>query len=442
MANGSRGYFFRPIFTAGALWAFAACGGASPEVTQQDVTSDSSEILNKRFVRASERVPGKYVVVFDDQNARLERGDALGAERLAVDLAARHGGDVEHVYAHALRGFSVALSESEAKKLALDPNVAYVQESQRYVAQVFVEESEDDIAESLEERAQATQTGVTWGLDRIDQADRPLDKSYSSQNEGQGVEAYVIDTGIRTTHQDFGGRARPGFSAINDGKGSNDCHGHGSHVAGTVGGRTWGVAKAVDLIAVRVLDCGGSGDDAGVIAGVDWVVANAKLPAVANMSLGGGASPALDDAVRAAIGKGIVFALAAGNESQDACKVSPARTLEAITVAASTKGDWRPYFSNYGTCVDLFAPGKSITSVNGKGDSGTATMSGTSMASPHVAGAAALVLAEHPDWSPAQVRDALVDHGAQGKVGGLWGIGSGSPNVLLNVQFVGAAAQP
>ncbi len=430
----------RPFIAFVTLALLVACAESPSDVGEQSFGSDASEILSRKFLPATDPVVGEYVVVFDDRNARLERDDTQAVSRLAHDLAARHSGDLEYVYSHALRGFASSMNETDAKKLALDPSVAYVQEAQRYSIQIVTEESEEDLAEAAEERAQATQSGVTWGLDRLDQIDRPLDRQYTSHNEGQGVTAYIIDTGIRTTHEDFGGRALPGFSAIDDGRGSVDCNGHGSHVAGTVGGARWGVAKQTKLVAVRVLGCGGWGNIAGIIAGIDWVVGNATLPAVANMSLGSGASQVLDDAVRGAVAKGIVMVLSAGNSNQDACKASPARTLEAITVAASTKGDWRPIFSNYGTCVDLFAPGKSITSVNAADDSGIITMSGTSMSSPHVAGAAALVLAEHRDWRPQEVRDALVTHGGKGKIGGLWGIGKGSPNVLLNVQFVGVAA--
>jgi subtilisin family serine protease len=244
------------------------------------------------------------------------------------------------------------------------------------------------------------------------------------------VTAYVIDTGIRTTHTTFGGRASWGTNTSGDGN-NTDCNGHGTHVAGTIGGREYGVAKTVSLVAVKVLTCGGSGSNAGVIAGVDWVTSNARgKNAVANMSLGGGANTALDNAVTTSINSGVTYALAAGNETQNACNVSPARTAAAITVGATTSTDAKASYSNYGTCVDLFAPGSSITSSWRTSDTATNTISGTSMASPHVAGAAALLKAQNPTWTPAQIRNAMVANATPNKV---TSPGSGSPNLLLYV---------
>lgn len=276
-------------------------------------------------------------------------------------------------------------------------------------------------------KASATQTNATWGLDRIDQRKRPLNGSYTYNTTASSVTAYIIDTGILSGHQEFSGRVTGGVTAINDGRGSSDCNGHGTHVAGTVGGRTYGVAKGVKLFAVRVLDCAGSGSNSGVIAGVDWVTYNHTKPAVANMSLGGGASQALDDAVRNSIGAGVTYAVAAGNENQNACNVSPARVSSALTVGATTRTDSRASFSNYGSCVDLFAPGQDITSAWYSSSSSTRTISGTSMASPHVAGAAALYLQSNQGASPSTVASNLNSTATTGVVTGT----NGSPNRLL-----------
>ncbi len=246
------------------------------------------------------------------------------------------------------------------------------------------------------------------------------------------MHAYIIDTGIRASHSDFGGRVSGGYTAINDGNGTNDCQGHGSHVAGTVGGNTHGVAKAVRLHPVRVLGCDGSGSNSGVIAGIDWVRSNHVKPAVANMSLGGGASSAVDTAVTNAVGAGVVVVVAAGNESQNACNVSPARAAAVLTTGATTSSDARSSFSNYGSCVDLFAPGSSIVSVGISSNTATATLSGTSMASPHACGVAALYLAANPNASASGVMSALVGNATTGVV---TGAGTGSPNRLLYSLF-------
>lgn len=280
----------------------------------------------------------------------------------------------------------------------------------------------------------------SWGLDRIDQTALPLNNSYTYPDKaGEGVTAYIIDTGVRISHSDFGGRASNGYDAVDNDNVAQDGNGHGTHVAGTVAGTAYGVAKKAKIVGVRVLDNNGSGTTAGVVAGIDWVTANAVKPAVANMSLGGGADSVLDAAVQKAINSGITFAVAAGNESTDASTKSPARVAAAITVGSTTSTDARSSFSNYGSIVDIFAPGSSITSTWNTGDSATNTISGTSMASPHVAGAAALYLADNPGKTPAQVSAGLVAAATSGVV---TSPGTGSPNKLLNVGTGGTTPPP
>jgi subtilisin family serine protease len=275
----------------------------------------------------------------------------------------------------------------------------------------------------------ATQTPATWGLDRIDQRALPLDKAYTYNTTAANVNAYIIDSGVRMSHTQLAPRVVSGYTAINDGRGTDDCNGHGTHVAGTIGSTTYGVAKGVNLYAVRVMDCTGSGRISGVISGVDWVTSNHIAPAVANMSLGGGASTALDDAVRNSIASGVTYVVAAGNSNADACAESPARIKQALTVGATTASDARASYSNIGSCVDVFAPGSSITSTWNSSDTATNTISGTSMASPHVAGIVALYLADHPAALPAEVFAAVTGAATPGVV---TNAGSGSPNLLAS----------
>jgi subtilisin family serine protease len=359
-----------------------------------------------RIPQGARLIDGSYIVVLRAEDPARPSG--LNVPIMAVDMAARYGGSVTFVYEHALRGFAVKMKEEAALKLAADPRVEYVE------------------ADSMV-YAVATQSGATWGIDRIDQVNLPLSGTYNyNDTAGNGVRAYIIDTGIRTAHTNFGGRASAVFDAF--GGNGQDCNGHGTHVAGTVGSSTWGVAKRAFLRAVRVLDCNGSGSNSGVIAGVNWVTQNHISPAVANMSLGGGISSALDTAVTNSINSGVTYAVAAGNSNTNACNSSPARTPAAITVGSTTRTDARSSFSNIGTCVDIFAPGSSITSTWSTSNTATNTISGTSMASPHVAGAAALYLSLHPGSSPGTIRNALVNGATLNHI---TNVGSGSPNRLL-----------
>jgi subtilisin family serine protease len=378
-----------------ALGLAAACSDAVP--TQS--ASAGAPLLS-----SSQAIPGQYIVVLNE-----------GANPRSV--AAISGVSPRFVYTSAVNGFAASLNQGQLTALQHNPNVAYVEQDQPVAATTL-------------------QAGATWGIDRIDQRNLPLSTSFSYLNTGLGVRAYIVDTGIRFTHTEVVGRATSGFDAV-DGGAADDCNGHGTHVAGTVGGTTYGVAKGVSLVAVRVLDCAGSGTTAGVIAGVDWVANNHVKPAVANMSLGGGASTTLDNAVANAISKGVTFAVAAGNGNflgiaANACNYSPARVPSAITVGATTSTDAKASYSNYGTCVDIFAPGSSITSSWYTNDTATNTISGTSMATPHVVGVAALYLQSNPLATPAGVATALTTGATTGKV---TSPGSGSPNRLLFTAY-------
>jgi subtilisin family serine protease len=393
----------------------AAATAALLSVTFFATPADAGDEGQVLGAERSDAIAGQYIVVLTDGAMDRSRVDAISSR-----LASRHSGRIGHVYSSALRGFSVSLSETAARRLAADPDVAYV---------------EQDSPVSID----ATQSPVpSWGLDRIDQRALPLNNSYTYPTTAANVHAYIIDTGIRFTHNDFGGRASSGFDAI-DGGAADDCNGHGTHVSGTVGGSSFGVAKGVQLVGVRVLNCQGSGTNAQVIAGVDWVTQNAVKPAVANMSLGGGANTALDTAVANSIASGVSYSVAAGNANANACNSSPSRVAAAITVGATTQTDARASFSNFGTCLDIFAPGQAITSAWMTSDSATNTISGTSMASPHSAGAAALVLAANPAFSPAQVRDRLVADATPNVV---TNPGTGSPNRLLFVNNGGTTPPP
>jgi subtilisin family serine protease len=373
--------FLSTSIAALAAVSLVACSEA-PDVTTPNLAprltvSDNAQVVAGRFI----------ITVRDDVNPRA--------------VAADHGVTPDFVYTYALNGFAGSMADAARDGLLRDARVSRVEP--------------DGIAEAWT----TTQLDATWGIDRIDQQALPLSSTYSYTNTGSGVTAYIIDTGILISHPDFGGRASVGYDAIGDGRNGIDCNGHGTHVSGTTGGTTYGVAKSVTLKAVRVLNCSGSGTWSGVIAGLDWVTADPHRPAVGNMSLGGGASSSVDDAVRRTIASGVAMAVAAGNgnqggRAQDACKYSPARVLEAMTIGATDKTDTKTSWSNYGNCVDWFAPGSGITSdwLNG----GTNTISGTSMATPHTTGVAALYLESNPGASAAAVRDALFANTTKGIV--------------------------
>jgi aqualysin 1 len=381
-----------------------------PVLAQQNLSPVSQTGDTEKFIRMGNRaLPQQYIVVFDT-DADVANGDFALAAQSAIEMATAYGGAITNVYSHALNGYSAQMTEEQALKLSQDPRVRFVEE------------------DSVMQASVTQNNPPSWGLDRIDETDLPRSNTYSYTTTGAGVNAYVIDTGIRHTHTQFGGRAFAAFDSVGDGRNTNDCNGHGTHVSGTIGASAYGVAKGVRLFAVRVLDCNGSGSNSGVIAGVDWVTSHRVLPAVANMSLGGGASTALDTAVRNSIAAGVTYAIAAGNSNVNAANSSPARVAEAITVGSSTINDARSSFSNFGSVVDIFAPGSSIVSTWNTSDTATATLSGTSMATPHVTGVAARYLQNNPGASPATVRNALVNAASLNK---LSGIPTGTANRLL-----------
>ena len=371
----------------------------------------SSQGWKEKVRKNAKKIENNYVVVLDDSVVG-ERGDYSIAGYMAEDMARTYRGKLKHVYKHALNGFSVEMSEADAEAMAQDYRVLFVEE--------------DGVM-----TADATQTNPPWGLDRIDQRNLPLSGTYTYNWTGSGVRVYIIDTGIRTSHTQFGGRASNVFDAF--GGSGQDCHGHGTHVAGTVGGSTYGVAKSALLRGVRVLDCSGNGSTSGVIAGVDWVRQNHIAPAVANMSLGGGISSALDTAVNNLHNANVTIAVAAGNNNgANACNFSPARAANAITTGSTTSTDARSSFSNIGTCLDIFAPGSGILSAWYTSNTATATLSGTSMASPHVAGVAALYKQANPSATSTTIRNAIVNNATTNVISNA---GTGSPNRLLYSLF-------
>jgi serine protease len=403
----------RTLLLALGLGSLAACSGdlASPAAPVSDgLTPEATAEAARPEAPGLQR--GAVIVVL-----RESAGDPAAFARRVVG---GFGGEVLHTYRNALQGFAAVLPPQAIEALQRNPNVALV-------------EADGPVSIST------TQSNATWGLDRIDQRDLPLNGSYTyPDGGGAGVRAYILDTGILGNHVDFGGRVTGGFTAISDGRGSTDCNGHGTHVAGTVGGTTWGVAKSVTLVPVRVLGCDGGGTISGVIAGVDWVAGQTHRPAVANMSLGGGASTSLDQAVRNAVSQGITFVVAAGNSNKDACNYSPAREASALTVGATNSSDSRASFSNFGRCLDLFAPGVSIMAPWHTSTTATNTISGTSMAAPHVAGVAALYLAANTSATPSQVETGILGNASTGKVSSA---GRNSPNLLLYMGFLNVGGE-
>lgn len=386
---------------AGALPAHVAAWAQAPEPAPTHPAASSKPIRDR------------YIVVF-----KADVADPQGlAESMLRGVA---NGRLHHVYRGAIKGFAATLPAQALDAIGRNPNVDYIEQDA-----------------TVELRQSSVQNSATWGLDRIDQADRPLDTQYHFNQTGSGVHAFIIDTGLRADHVEFSGRVLPGYGVVADGQGTNDCNGHGTHVAGTVGGSIWGVAKQVRLVPVRVLDCAGSGAYSGVIAGIDWAATSTLRPAVANLSLGGGLSSSVNQAVAGAVAKGVVMVVAAGNENVDACTRSPASEPSAITVGATTSADQRASYSNFGACVDLFAPGSSITSAWHSSSTATNTISGTSMAAPHVAGAAALVLQSNPSATPAAVAEAIRSQATSNRLSSL---GAGSPNLLLYSLVSGVPA--
>lgn len=398
---------FRWLAVLGAMTVVvSACQDAVAPVTQ--TAPSIPQPLFNRMVSAP--IPDEYIVVLKSSVSDVS-GKAKGLLKKGL---------LERTYGKALHGFSAHMTREEALSIASDPSVAYVEQDRNV-------------------QTAGTQLNATWGIDRIDQSALPLDGSYSYSATGAGVNVYIIDTGIRRTHSQFGGRVVPAFTAIADGYGPDGCHWHGTHVAGTAGGADVGVAKAVTLYSVRVLDCTGNGTTSGVIAGIDWVTTNRIRPAVANMSLEASFSQALNDAVQRAIDAGVSMVVAAGNFSTDACQFSPASVPGAITVGATANNDAMASYSNSGACVDLFAPGSGISSAWNSDDVALGTASGTSMASPHAAGAAALYLQINPSASPADVAAALASSATAGV---LTGLGAGSSNSLLRVNGSSGSVAP
>ncbi len=382
-----------------ALLALAACSESSPSPLAPASPEQLAAPVAPFYARGADGIAGDYIVVFKDAVR-----DPLAK---ANEKALQHGARAKFTYDVVLKGFAATLSPGAVAQLQNDPDVAYIEQ--------------DGIVE-----AWTTQSGATWGIDRIDQRSRPLSGTYTYTSTGSGVTAYIIDTGIQTSHSQFGGRAAVSYDAVGDGRNGQDCNGHGTHVAGTVGSATYGVAKAVQLRAVRVLNCSGSGTNSGVIAGMNWVASNHVARSVANMSLGGGYSSSTNTAANNLASSGVFLAVAAGNSNANACNYSPSSAANTTTVAASTSTDARASYSNYGSCVDLYAPGSSITStwIN----SGTNTISGTSMATPHVTGVAALYKATYGDASYSTIRSWLTTNATANVITGNI---TGTPNRLL-----------
>lgn len=350
-------------------------------------------------------IKNQYIVILNK--------DIGPAKDFAQNIAKQHGGRILQSYDSALKGFAIYLPDTAG--------TAFIEAMKKNPQVLSVE---NDTVVNIDA---TTQTNPDWGLDRIDQKALPLNSTYSYSQTGTGTTAYIVDTGILSTHQEFSGRVLNGYTAISDGNGTTDCNGHGTHVAGTVGGTTYGVAKNVKLVPVRILGCDGSGASSNVIAGLDWILKNGSKPAVVNMSLGGAASSSLDSAVENLYNNGYVMVVAAGNSNTDACTSSPARTSNAITVAATDNTDTRASYSNYGSCVDIFAPGSQINSSWIGSNTATKVLNGTSMATPHVAGVVAELLQSTPTATPQTITSNLLNQATSDVVKNP----SGSPNRLL-----------
>ncbi|MGE0869636.1 MAG: S8 family serine peptidase [Kofleriaceae bacterium] len=371
--------------------------------------------LTTKLIRHAVSIPDEYIVVMNNPTtARTSQHHGPDLDANIDRLATAHHASVTQRYGAAFAGFSATMSEQDALALAEDPAVAYVEENALYQVSA------------------TTQTGAPWGLDRIDQISLPLDGSYTQLGQGEGATIFVIDSGVRGAHNEFVGRMKPGYAGVNDGALTGDCHGHGTHVAGIAAGSTFGVAKRASIVPVRVLDCAGVGANDVIIAGINWVIQNHGPMSVANMSVSGPASPALNEAARNAVAAGVTMVIAAGNENHDASLNSPASEPLAITVGATDVNDVRSTFSNYGTLVDLSAPGTDILSAGIASNTSTLVLSGTSMAAPHVAGVVAAYLATHPTTTPAQIQDLLTQKAIPGKITNP----TGSPNLLLNASFI------
>ncbi|MEV0188010.1 S8 family peptidase [Kitasatospora purpeofusca] len=372
---------------------------------------------------------GRYLVVFEDgpqpfpgTAAAAPAGEATVAA-VADRLARTHGGTVRAVFDTAVHGYAAEMTPAEARRVAADPMVATVEpDGIQHLAQAPGSERAASVA--------------SWGLDRIDQRDLPLDGAYTAPNTASDVTVYVVDSGLRTTHSQFGGRATIGVDLVGDGRNGGDCLGHGTHVAGTIGGKDYGVAKGVRLVSVRVTPCNNSIPTSSIVSAADWITRNAVKPAVVNMSINGGVSPTEDKAIRNSIASGVTWVVSSGNQNADACRNSPGDIAEALVVNNSTSADERRSDSDWGSCTDLFAPGTDITSAWNSGDNDSHRLTGTSMAAPHVAGAAALYLSAHPGATPAQVQDALIKAASTGKV---TKAGTNTPNRLLYVKGLGSA---